>query len=91
VTGSGGTSSGIVRDEAGRPAEQARVYLTDGPQPFPDIAALTASDGRFSLPAPSEGTYTVECSAEGRRPASTTVDVRSNEAARIELRLEIGD
>jgi carboxypeptidase family protein len=82
---------GVVRDEAGEPAEHARVYFTGGPEPFPDVAALTGSDGRFSLTAPSEGTYTVECKAEGVRPVSTTVDVGSKEAATIELRLERGD
>ncbi|HZA19990.1 MAG TPA: carboxypeptidase-like regulatory domain-containing protein [Actinomycetota bacterium] len=56
---------GIVRDRAGVPVSQARVYFVSGPDPFPDIAALTSEEGRFSLSAPSPGAYLIECNAEG--------------------------
>lgn len=80
--------SGVVRDGVGRPVAQARMYVTDGPEPFPDIAALTMSDGSFRLSVASEGTYTLGCSAEGFAPTSVTVLVRGDQGQRVEIRLQ---
>ena len=80
--------SGVVRDQTGKPVESARVYFTGGPEPFPDVAALTGPDGRFVLSAPSEGTYTLESSGEGTARASATVDVRNDEETAVEIRLQ---
>lgn len=79
---------GVVRDAVGRPVAQARVYVTDGPEPFPDIAALTTSDGSFRLSAASEGTYTLGCSAEGFTPTSVRLLVRHDQEQRVEIRLQ---
>lgn len=80
--------SGVVRDGAGRPVAHARVYVTGGPEPFPDIAALTMSDGSFRLNAAADGTYTLGCSAEGFAPASVAVPVRPDQDQRVEIRLQ---
>lgn len=80
--------SGIVRDSAGRPVAQARVYFTDGPVPFPDIAVLTDSAGAFSLAAPAPGSYRIECQAEGFQPVATTVTVTGGRPLFQEFRLK---
>ena len=67
--------SGRVRDPGGDPVKEARVYFTEGPVSFPDIAALTDDEGRFSLTAPAPGTYILECRAEGFAPKETAVTV----------------
>jgi Carboxypeptidase regulatory-like domain len=50
---------GVVVDPAGHPVEGARVGLSAGPAPLPDIAALTSRDGAFSFGVPVPGTYEV--------------------------------
>ena len=80
---------GLVRDEGGNPVEGARVYFTHAPAPVPDVAALTASDGSFSLTAPVGGTYTVESRSEGLGLASATVSVRGGEEAGVEISLKM--
>jgi Carboxypeptidase regulatory-like domain len=50
---------GTVVDARGEPVAGARVYFIEGPVPLPDIAAVTDSEGRFTLTAPAAGTYTV--------------------------------
>lgn len=67
--------TGVVRDPAGRPVPDARVYLVEGPGPFPDIAALTGDDGRFTLSVSVPGTYTVQCRSPDERVSGTTVEV----------------
>jgi hypothetical protein len=54
------------------------VYFVEGPVPLPDIAALTNSNGRFALSAPTSRTYQLGIACEG--PAgflqeTTTVEV----------------
>jgi Carboxypeptidase regulatory-like domain len=79
---------GVVRDEGGNPVGGARVYFTHAPAPVPDIGALTASDGSFSLTAPVDGTYTVETRSEELGSASATVTVRGGEEAGMEISLK---
>ncbi len=67
--------SGRVRDPSGHPIGEARVYFTEGPAAFPDIAAVTDDEGRFSVTAPAPGTYILECRAEGFAPKETAVTV----------------
>jgi hypothetical protein len=50
---------GTVVGARGAPFAGARVYFVEGPVPLPDIAAVTDSNGRFTLTAPAPGTYTV--------------------------------
>jgi hypothetical protein len=77
--------SGVVRDTAGSPVPNARLYFVSGPAALPDIATLSDSNGKFSLTAPAAGTYTIECSADNYVAAQLSVSVPS--APEIEFRL----
>ena len=46
---------GTVRDPIDEPVPQGRVYIASGPEPVPDIAALTNVEGQFALTLPSCG------------------------------------
>lgn len=78
---------GVVRDPQGLPVPQARAQFLSGPDPLPDIAALTDSDGTFILSAPSPGNYRIECTADGFVPVVTSVDLREAEEAHLEISL----
>jgi hypothetical protein len=64
---------GTVRDSSGAPLEGARVMIVRAPQAFPDIAALTLSDGRFSLPSAGEGEHEILVVADGYDQARLSV------------------
>ncbi|MGK5545294.1 carboxypeptidase-like regulatory domain-containing protein [Streptomyces sp. URMC 127] len=84
-----GVIRGTVRDAAGAPVAGARVALTGGPVPVPDIAAVTGGDGRFALTAPAAGTYTLVCRGDGGT-ATARVRVPAAAAARpAEVRVEL--
>ncbi|MGP4043970.1 carboxypeptidase-like regulatory domain-containing protein [Streptomyces sp. 2A115] len=57
--------TGVVRDASGAPVPDARVYLTAGPGPYPDIAALTDTAGTFTLSVRTESDYTLQCRIPG--------------------------
>jgi carboxypeptidase family protein len=78
--------TGIVVDAAGEPLVEARVYVLHGPGPVPDIAALTDSGGRFTMPLPAAGTYELGAMA-GEVQGSVLVDVQDTASA--ELRLDV--
>jgi hypothetical protein len=78
---------GVVRGPDGSPVAQARAYFASGPGPFPDIAALTDPEGRFTLSAPAPGGYVIECAAEGFAPEGVSLDVKEGEESRIEITL----
>jgi Carboxypeptidase regulatory-like domain len=78
---------GVVRDSSGSPIPEARAYFVGGPEPFPDIAALTDEDGAFTLSAPAPGAYRIECAAEGFSSRLTAVDVGEGEETHFEIRL----
>ncbi len=81
-----GLIAGVVRDQSGAPVEDARVYFTDAPGAIPDVAALTGADGCFSLAAPLDGTYTLECGADGFAAARATVASRDGTGVELTLR-----
>lgn len=81
-----GLIAGVVRDDRGAPVQGARVYFTDAPAPIQDVAALTGADGGFSLAAPVDGVYTLECSAEGFAAARASVPSRDSAGVELALR-----
>lgn len=87
VMGKPGLISGAICNLRGKPVADARVYVTDGPVPLPDIAALTDADGRFALSVPAAGSYTFECSAEGFAPKRVTLNVVSGQQAQLDFQL----
>lgn len=78
---------GVVRDPRGSAIPAARAYFVGGPEPFPDIAALTDQGGEFTLSATAPGPYRIECAAEGFSSRVTAVDVGDDEEIRLEIRL----
>ncbi|MGW1767229.1 carboxypeptidase-like regulatory domain-containing protein [Streptomyces sp. NPDC002073] len=81
--------TGTVLDAHGDPVPGVAVAIADGPGPFPDIAALTGADGRFSLSVSTEGVYTVQGTAADGRSARASVEVSAGGTppASAELRL----
>ena len=77
--------SGIVIDAQGKPVSLARVYFVESPVAVPDVAALTGPDGRFSLSAPVEGRYAIECTADEFKPRRLTVEVPMEELLKVQL------
>jgi Carboxypeptidase regulatory-like domain len=80
--------SGVVHDSSGRPVAGARLFFSSGPEPVPDVALLTSSDGSFTLTAPTEGTYSITCVADDHPPATLTVKVGERGVTNLEIRLE---
>ena len=63
----------IVQEQDGRPLKNARVAIESGPEPIPDIAALTNEHGEVSMSVPKPGEYRFVCVAD--RFAETHVEV----------------
>lgn len=68
--------TGRVTGPGGRPLADAAIHFLEGPVPLPDVAQLTAEDGRFGLAAPAPGTYRLRVDAPGFGARTVTVDVR---------------
>ncbi|WP_409061283.1 carboxypeptidase-like regulatory domain-containing protein [Streptomyces sp. SYP-A7185] len=87
--------TGTVRDASGAPVPGAHVLFTQGPQPLPDIAAVTDAEGRFSLIAPTAGQYTLTCRADplagppGTAETTVRVDRPAEAAASERLRVDL--
>ena len=90
--------TGVVRDASGTPVPGAHVLFTEGPQPLPDIAALTDAEGRFSLSAPTTGVYRLTCRADplsgppGTAEATVRVEPSAQAArpGRLQVELTLG-
>ena len=82
-----GIISGRVRGPTG-PVEDARVFFLAGPEPLPDIAALTDSNGKFSLAAPSSGNYQIQVVADGFSPKAVSAIVTEGITVNIEIKLK---
>lgn len=80
--------TGVVRDNAGKPIADARIYFTDSPMPLPDIAMLTDGNGKYSLSVPSAGKYTIGYNADGFAPETTTVKIESEQKVHLDIRLK---
>ncbi len=78
---------GVVRDPGGSPIPAARAYFVGGPEPTPDIAALTDQGGEFAFSVPAPGAYRIECAADGFASQRATIDVGEQEETRLEILL----
>ena len=47
----------VVHADDGSPVADASVMLVSGPEPTPDLAAVTGSDGGFALGVPAGGRW----------------------------------
>ncbi len=81
------TVSGIVVDTNGRGVAGGRLFFTSAPQAVPDVAAVTSSDGSFTLTAPRKGAYTIECVADGFRRTTVNVNIAQGDVTNVEIRL----
>jgi hypothetical protein len=79
--------SGVVHDAQGNPIPDARVYFMAGPEPLPEIAALTDVAGRFVLTAPRDGDYTLGIAADGFSNTSVDVSVSAGQAPHLDITL----
>ena len=77
--------TGVVRDATGNPVPDASVYLTGGPEPYPDIAVLSAADGTFTLSVRGDGVYTLQCTTPDGRVSQPSVTARAGQPARALL------
>ncbi len=80
--------SGIVYDPDEHPVAQARVYFKSGPEPLPDIAALTNDDGEFSLSAPCSGTYQIGIAADDFSPISVMATATDGQEVTLKIQLK---
>lgn len=79
--------SGFVRDASGSPVSGARIFLASAPVATPDIAILSDRQGRFSITAPVQGVYQIQCAADGFAPANAAVKVAGADVT-AEIRLK---
>jgi Carboxypeptidase regulatory-like domain len=77
----------VVRASDGQPIAGARVFFASGPGRFPDVAALTDNEGRFTLSAPTPGIYQIEAAADGFAASRNAVDVRRRRQVDMEISL----
>lgn len=82
-----GSISGRVVNAAGAPVVGASVAISGSSQPHRDIAAITASDGRFHFGRMQPGAYRVAARAQQSR-RSTDVVVPANAEVDVEIRLD---
>jgi len=80
--------SGTVRGPDGKAVSGARVYFTEGPVSFPEIAAITDESGDYSLTAPAPGTWGVACAADELTRKISNVSVSDGKPARLDFRLK---
>jgi len=81
------TISGRVQESNGRPAIGARIYFLNAPVAVADMAIITDQQGRFTLPAPTPGTYEVGCTFDGFAPVTVKVDVVDKDA-QVEIKVQ---
>lgn len=60
MSATSGSITGRVIDAEGQPVSGATVAITGGTQPFPDIAAVTNSQGAFRFGGMQPGSYDLE-------------------------------
>ena len=83
-----GIISGRVCSSDGQPVANAQLFFKEGPEPLPEIAALTNDDGTFSLTAPQSGKYVIQCVAIGFVEESVTVSVAAGKTATVTIELK---
>ena len=78
---------GLLRNSADGPIEDGHIWIASGPGAFPDVAALSDSNGGFVLSVPATGTYEIVVSADGYHEVRQVVNVPIESAASAEFRL----
>lgn len=78
---------GIISDANGRPLAEAGIAVIRGTAPFREILMLSGDDGKYTWPLPA-GKFTLKATKDGYKPHSRDVEVKDNEAARLDFTLE---
>ena len=84
-TGTGGVE-GVVSDDSGNPLPGYSVSITRGSAGFPEIDAITGTDGHYSIGSVPPGVFTLGVRGEtGKLLVEDTVFVRGGETARLDF------
>ncbi len=84
-TGTGGVEGG-VSDDSGNPLPGYSVSIIRGSAGFPEIAAITGTDGQYSIGGVPPGVFTLGVRGEtGELLAEDTVFVRGGETSRLDF------
>jgi hypothetical protein len=88
--GVAGTVSGVVTDPNGAVVPGATVTITNS-ETRQSVVTTTSSEGRYTSPVLTPGTYTVKVDSSGfKSTVLTNLSVRSSSASRGNIRLEVG-
>jgi hypothetical protein len=88
--GVAGTVSGVVTDPNGAVVPGATVTITNS-ETQQSVVTTTSSEGRYTSPVLTPGTYTVKVDSSGfKSTVLTNLSVRSSSASRGNIRLEVG-
>lgn len=87
MDGAGSLIEGRVHRADGSPVAEARVFITSGPVPTPDIAQLTDQEGRFTLFASAPGSYEIGCHAEGLAPARVEAVADGTDVIQVDIEM----
>jgi hypothetical protein len=94
VVNRGLSLEGVLVDEAGQPVQGAQLLSVDAAPPYRSgETVLTDAEGRFLLPALTEGPYLIYAWYEGDktlREVSTRVELHRSPSAPLQLRFEPG-
>lgn len=78
--------AGTIVERIGEPVAGASIVVAKAPVAVPDIALLSAADGKFALDAPLSGTYRLVIRAgERRKEVELDVPLAGEVGIRIEL------
>ena len=89
-SGVAGTVSGVVTDPNGAAVPGATVTITNS-ETQQSVVTTTSSEGRYTSPVLTSGTYTVKVDSSGfKSTVLTNLSVRSSSASRGNIRLEVG-
>ncbi|MBC8223841.1 carboxypeptidase regulatory-like domain-containing protein [Candidatus Bathyarchaeota archaeon] len=84
-TGTGGVE-GVVSDDSGNPLPGYSVSIIRGSAGFPEIAAITGTDGHYSIGGVPPGVFTLGVRGEtGELLAEDTVFVRGGETSSLDF------
>ena len=81
------TIDGRVIDASGHPVPEVSITVQDGPGSFPDLAALTDAEGRFTLHGLSAGRFTLRLVPPEGEAVDRMVQVANGAKERVVLRL----
>lgn len=78
---------GIVTNTNGQPLSEVGVAVTHGTAPYREILMLSGDDGKYQWPL-SAGRFTLKATKDGYKAQSREVEVKENEAVRLDFVLE---